>query len=57
MPKQDTLFPDSYDAFFKTLKERIRSVQVKAALAVNRDLISLYWQIGKEILRRQEEEG
>lgn len=57
MPKQTSLFPDSYNDFFKVLKERIRSAQVKAALAVNRELTTLYWQIGQEILRRQQEEG
>lgn len=57
MPKQPSLFPDSYDDFFRSLKERIRSAQVKAALAVNRELVLLYWQIGREILQRQQEEG
>lgn len=57
MPKQTSLFPDNYDDFFRDLKERIRSTQVKAALAVNQELILLYWQIGREILQRQQEEG
>lgn len=57
MNKQTSLFPDSYDDFFRSLKERIRSTQVKAALAVNRELVLLYWQIGQEILQRQQEEG
>lgn len=57
MPKQTSLFPDNYDDFFRNLKERIRSTQVKAALAVNRELVLLYWQIGREILQRQQEEG
>jgi predicted nuclease of restriction endonuclease-like (RecB) superfamily len=57
MPDQTSLFLDSYDDFFRNLKERIRSAQVKAALAVNRELVLLYWQIGREILQRQQEEG
>ena len=57
MPKQTSLFPDDYDDFFRNLKERIRSTQVKAALAVNRELVLLYWQIGREILQRQQNEG
>lgn len=57
MPKQTSLFSDSYDDFFRELKDRIRSTQVKAALAVNRELILLYWQIGREILQRQQDEG
>jgi predicted nuclease of restriction endonuclease-like (RecB) superfamily len=39
------------------LKTRIRQAQVKAALAVNRELVLLYWQIGREILARQASEG
>ena len=58
MPKQTSLFSDAnYSAFLNGLKERIRSAQVKAALAVNQELILLYWQIGREILTRQQTEG
>lgn len=46
-----------YPEFFADLKARIRSAQVRAALSVNRELVLLYWQIGKSILARQEEEG
>ncbi len=41
-----------YDEFLHDLKERIRNSQVRAALAVNRELVLLYWQIGCEILKR-----
>ncbi|MBD0267443.1 MAG: DUF1016 domain-containing protein [Cyanobacteria bacterium Co-bin8] len=58
MPRQPSLLPDeNYSAFLSDLKERIRAAQVKAALAVNTELIQLYWQIGSEILRKQEQEG
>ncbi|MDZ7970566.1 MAG: DUF1016 N-terminal domain-containing protein [Nostoc sp. DedSLP03] len=55
----DSLFPEltNYDAFLSTLKQRIRTAQVRAALAVNKELVLLYWQIGREILQRQQEEG
>ncbi|NEQ55139.1 MAG: DUF1016 domain-containing protein [Leptolyngbya sp. SIO3F4] len=49
--------PDNYRRFLQSLKDRIRSAQVKAALAVNQELILLYWQIGREILNRQQQEG
>jgi predicted nuclease of restriction endonuclease-like (RecB) superfamily len=39
------------------IKSRIRSAQVKAALSVNRELIELYWGIGKSIVARQHNEG
>ena len=55
---QSDLVPDQgYLALLEDLKTRIRSSQIKAALAVNRELILLYWQIGREILARQQEQG
>lgn len=45
-----------YTELLNTLKERIRKAQVRAALSVNRELIFLYWQIGREILKRQTSE-
>jgi len=55
----DSLFPDlaRYEAFLTDLKHRIRTAQVKAAIAVNHELILLYWQIGMDILTRQQQEG
>lgn len=59
MPNQSSLFSDdsNYANFLNGLKQRIRSAQVKAALAVNQELIHLYWQIGHEVLTRQQEQG
>ena len=58
MPKQPFLIPpDQYATFLTDLKVRIRTAQVKAALAVNQELIMLYWQIGTRILATQEEAG
>ncbi|NEP46266.1 MAG: DUF1016 domain-containing protein [Okeania sp. SIO2H7] len=58
MPKQSSLFPnDNYPAFLNSLKNRIRTAQIKAALAVNQELVILYWSIGRDILAKQEDEG
>ncbi len=57
MPKKPLSLPDNYDEFLQALKERIRTSQVRAALAVNKELVLLYWQIGRDILNRQEQEG
>jgi len=46
-----------YDRLLNDLKARIQQAQVRASLAVNRELVWLYWQIGREILTRQAEEG
>lgn len=39
------------------LKKQIQEAQVKAALAANKELIKLYWSIGKTIAERQEVSG
>ncbi|HAO22087.1 MAG TPA: hypothetical protein DCQ37_17435 [Desulfobacteraceae bacterium] len=35
------------------MKSRIRSSQIKAALSVNSELISLYWDLGRMIVEKQ----
>jgi predicted nuclease of restriction endonuclease-like (RecB) superfamily len=49
--------PNSYEEFLEDIKGRIRRAQARAAHAINAELVDVYWQIGKEILRRQGEEG
>lgn len=46
-----------YEEFLSDLKQRIRSVQIKASLVVNTELIALYWEIGKRIVEKQEKAG
>jgi predicted nuclease of restriction endonuclease-like (RecB) superfamily len=46
-----------YEEFLHDLKARIRSAQIKATLSVNRELILLYWQTGRDILKHQKEKG
>ena len=46
-----------YKTFFKEIKEKILTSQVKAALAVNQELINLYWEIGSKIHLKQKGEG
>lgn len=47
----------SYQDLLARLKTQIRIAQVRAAVAVNQELVLLYWGIGKEILARQNDEG
>lgn len=47
---------EAYGALLGEIKQRIRSAQYEALRAVNRELISLYWDIGKIITSRQEGE-
>ncbi len=46
-----------YATLVAELKERIRSAQVRATRSVNRELIQLYWDIGKAIVVRQKRLG
>lgn len=49
--------PEGYHQWLAELKGRIQSAQQRAALAVNTELIHLYWQIGRDILERQAAQG
>jgi predicted nuclease of restriction endonuclease-like (RecB) superfamily len=49
--------PHDYADWLVELKSRIHLAQQRAALAVNRELVLLYWQIGRDILERQAKQG
>lgn len=49
--------PTGYTDWLAELKTRIHTAQQRAALAVNRELVRLYWHIGRDILDRQAREG
>ena len=42
--------PRTYPDLLATLKTRIRDARLRAAVSVNRELILLYWEIGRDIL-------
>jgi predicted nuclease of restriction endonuclease-like (RecB) superfamily len=49
--------PEGYADWLADLKGRIHTAQQRATLAVNRELVLLYWHIGRDILARQAEQG
>ncbi len=49
--------PAGYADWLAELKGRIHTAQQRATLAVNRELVLLYWQIGRDILTRQAKQG
>jgi predicted nuclease of restriction endonuclease-like (RecB) superfamily len=51
------LLPSDYPEFLRDLKAKIQARQTQAILAVNRNLIALYWEIGQQIVERQETSG
>ncbi len=52
-----TELPEGFRPFVDALKAHIRESQLRAALAVNRTLLTLYWNIGRAITDRQDVEG
>jgi predicted nuclease of restriction endonuclease-like (RecB) superfamily len=56
--KETTLTASTeYRRFIEDLKTRVISARISAARAVNRDLILLYWDIGRGIVERQQTLG
>ncbi|MFC5575601.1 YhcG family protein [Xenophilus aerolatus] len=49
--------PSHYAGLLAEVKQHIQAAQSRAALAVNRELIRLYWQIGGLLDARQAQEG
>ena len=49
--------PEGYADWLSELKTKIHNAQQRATLAVNQELVWLYWQIGKDILTRQAAQG
>ena len=49
--------PEGYGTWLADVKARIRVAQTRACLAVNHELIVLYWSIGRDILDRQQRDG
>ena len=46
------VIPNNYAVLLNDIKQRIRSAQYEALKAVNKELISLYWDIGQMIIER-----
>ena len=55
-PLQSTM-PKSYAAFLSALKERIQQERLRVVLASNSALVMMYWGIGQDILKKQQQEG
>src|ERR1700722_17334140 len=49
--------PESYRRTLDALVERVQAARVRALRSINREIVLLYWDIGREILDRQEQEG
>lgn len=47
----------NYIEFLETVKGRIRDSRIRATRAASKELITLYWKIGQDIVEKQEELG
>ncbi|MFN7352049.1 MAG: YhcG family protein [Burkholderiales bacterium] len=58
MSSENTVKPTiDYTSLITDIKQRVRHAQTRAVLAINAELIQLYWEIGALIDRRQQQEG
>lgn len=57
MGKEMAMMSADYVQWLADIKNRVSAARRKAALAVNAELVSLYWHIGRDILQRQAAQG
>lgn len=55
MEKQEVGFVvnDEYKEWIASIKDKIKSSQIKASMKVNKELLELYWHIGEDIVNQQ----
>jgi predicted nuclease of restriction endonuclease-like (RecB) superfamily len=53
MKKSNQLIPEDYAGLLAEVKERVRAAQYDALKAVNKELVALYWDIGRIVTERQ----
>ncbi|EKS69416.1 MULTISPECIES: PDDEXK nuclease domain-containing protein [Caballeronia] len=51
------VWDDDYRRWLAELKLRVERARQRAAASANRELVTLYWQIGRDILDRQRRQG
>jgi predicted nuclease of restriction endonuclease-like (RecB) superfamily len=50
----DVIKLSEYRDWLRNLKQQIKTGQIKAALSVNSQMIMLYWDLGRQIVEKQE---
>ncbi len=55
--KGHAILDQDYAKFLADIKTKIRLAHTRAALSVSSELVLLYWHIGNDILKRQDEQG
>lgn len=57
VPKGKQIAPQEYTQILSDIRQRIREAQLQAATAANRELLKLYWYIGRSLSIQQEVNG
>jgi predicted nuclease of restriction endonuclease-like (RecB) superfamily len=48
---------NDYAELLDGIKARVRAARLRAAAAANSELVQLYWNVGRDILKKQREQG
>ncbi|MDR6208233.1 DUF1016 N-terminal domain-containing protein [Paraburkholderia graminis] len=51
------VWAEDYRHWFAELKQRVQRARQRAIASADRELVALYWQIGRDILDRQQKQG
>ena len=57
VPDALTIVPAGYAEWLADVKARVHAGQERAGLAVNAEVMLLYWQLGRDMLDQQDQEG
>ena len=57
LKESNALVSKEYKTFLREMKEKIASSQLEAAVAVNKELVALYWEVGSKVYLKQSKEG
>lgn len=55
--ESNTLLPTGYIQWRKDIEQLIDTAKLKTAISINMGTLSLYWNIGKQIIEKQEQIG
>jgi predicted nuclease of restriction endonuclease-like (RecB) superfamily len=55
--QEQTIVAEGYETWIRSIKARIQRARIKASMLVNSEQTLLYWDVGHEILTKQEKEG
>ena len=48
------IMTEEYKAWIDDIKNRIRQSQIKASVRINYELLDLYWELGRDIVNKQQ---